>query len=331
LTVSRRAAEPEIVAPLASSPAEVRLIPLKERLATFLNRSTSDNTRDTYRRILLEFHRFVGRHLLLVTDRDVQTWRDVLLSSEQSAATVAAKLSIVRSFYEYLRKFYPAELPRNPADASLVPPPRLSGGLKGRALTPKEARYLLVGPDRSKPVGARDYALMLLMLRLSLRVSEVARVKQSSMSRGGKGWTLRLKVKGGAEEVWPLPPDVKEAIDNYLRLDRDRRAVLVDKTVEDQFIFQPTQNYRTGVFNRGLTRQMIARIVKRWADYTGIKDRVTPHNLRATAITRALDQGRSYREVQMMSKHKDPKTVSLYDYGRENLELNPVNTLTYDE
>jgi hypothetical protein len=40
----------------------------------------------------------------------------------------------------------------------------------GRALSASEVRYLLSGPDREEPEGARDYALMLVMLRLSLRV-----------------------------------------------------------------------------------------------------------------------------------------------------------------
>ena len=30
----------------------------------------------------------------------------------------------------------------------------------------------------------------------------------------------------------------------------------------------------------------------------------------------------TYRQVQMMSKHKDPKTVMRYDHGRENMEQN---------
>jgi hypothetical protein len=41
--------------------------------------------------------------------------------------------------------------------------------------------------------------------------------------------------------------------------------------------------------------------------------------------------GLSYRQVQMMSKHKDPKTVIRYDHGRENLEQNAVNFLRYEE
>ena len=330
--MSSQPVEPEIVSPLAkSSPDERRLVPLKDKLQAFLNRSTSENTREAYQRTILEFHRFMGRHLLLITERDVLAWRDALLGAGQSNQTVAAKLSTVRSFYAYLLKVCPEYVRYNPADPQLVPPPRIPNALKGRALTPKEVNHLLVGPDRSKPMGARDYALLLLMLRLSLRVSEVGSIRMSSLQWKGERWTLTLKIKGGAEELWPLPGDVKEAIDHYLRLDEKRRSVWLENRTEDQYVFQPFENHRTGRHNRGLTRQMIAKIVKKWADYTGIKGRVTPHDLRRTAITRALNQGRTYREVQMMSKHKDPKTVMRYDYERDNLERNPVNSLNYEE
>ncbi|HEX8181743.1 MAG TPA: DUF3435 domain-containing protein [Pyrinomonadaceae bacterium] len=123
---------------------------------------------------------------------------------------------------------------------------------------------------------------------------------------------------------------MKQAIDRYLRLDEERRSVWLENRVEDQYVFQPTENHRTGVHNRGLTRQMIAKIVKKWADFCGIKEKVTPHDLRRTAITRALNQGRTYREVQMMSKHKDSKTVRCYDHARENLNGSSVYSLSWD-
>ncbi len=75
---------------------------------------------------------------------------------------------------------------------------------------------------------------------------------------------------------------------------------------------------------------MVQKIVKRWADYSRLGD-LSPHDLRRTAITRALETGLSYRQVQMMSKHRDPKTVMRYDHGRENLDRNAVNFLGYDE
>jgi site-specific recombinase XerD len=65
--------------------------------------------------------------------------------------------------------------------------------MKGPA---KEVRYLLSGPDREKPEGARDYALMVVMLRLSLRVSEVSSLRASSVKWSHGRWTLRCRVKG---------------------------------------------------------------------------------------------------------------------------------------
>jgi hypothetical protein len=49
------------------------------------------------------------------------------------------------------------------------------------------------------------------------------------------------------------------------------------------------------------------------------------------AIRRALESGPSYRQVQIMSKHMDPKTVMRYDRGRENLDQSAVNFLSYGE
>jgi len=75
--------------------------------------------------------------------------------------------------------------------------------------------------------------------------------------------------------------------------------------------------------------RMVHLIVRRWGDYCGV-GKLSPHDLRRTAITRALDQGLSYRQVQMMSGHEDPKTVRRYDHNREKLEQNAVNHLNYD-
>ena len=294
----------------------------------FINKSVSEATRRAYGRTLREFFQFVGmKRPAEVVAADVVLWRDKMCSRKKSNATVAFKLSVVRSFFEYLRAAGGVLL--NPASTKLVSPPELSTEPAGKALPAKEVRYLLSGPDREKPDGARDYALMLVMLRLSLRVSEVCSLRASSVKWSHGRWTLRCKVKGGREEVWPLPKDVKEAIDHYLRLDRKRREMM--HSGGDQApLFQPHTNYRTLDFDKPLSTRMVQKIVKKWADYSRLGD-LSPHDLRRTAITRALESGLTYRQVQMMSKHKDPKTVMRYDHGRENLDQNAVNFLEYDE
>jgi hypothetical protein len=46
-------------------------------------------------------------------------------------------------------------------------------------------------------------------------------------------------------------------------------------------------------------------------------------------VTKLLNDGHTYREVQMVTKHKDPKTIMKYDHARENLDMSPVNSLSY--
>jgi len=79
-------------------------------------------------------------------------------------------------------------------------------------------------------------------------------------------------------------------------------------------------------FDRVFLTRMVQKIVKRWANYSQLGD-LSLHDLHRTAITRALESGLNYRQVQMMSKHKDPKTVMRYDHGREHLEQNAINFL----
>src|ERR1043165_3554601 len=213
---------------------------------TFILKSISEATRRTYSIAIKGFFGFVEHvHPTQVTPQHVIAYRDHLISNKKSDNTVALKLSILRSFYDFL--IANGHLERNPASTTLVSAPPASDVPAGRALTPKEVRHLLSGPDRAKPEGARDYALMLLMLRLSLRVTEACTTRLSFIKWSHGRWILRLKVKRGREEVWPLPPDVKHSIDYYIDLDGERRTAL-GTGGSDQYVFQPHSNYRTHEF-----------------------------------------------------------------------------------
>jgi integrase/recombinase XerD len=321
---------PEIVR-LQSPPAKQSAAALSfdPKLAQpFIYKSVSEETRSAYTRAIREFFAFVGQiHPSQVSPSDVIAYRDHLRTNKRRKPnTVATKLAIVRSFFEYLRAG--GVIVINPASTKLVTPPELPTNPQGRALTAKEVRYLLSGPDRSRVEGARDHAVMLVMLRLSLRLAEVSQLRASSVKWSHGRWTLRCKIKGGKEEVWPLPKDVREAIDEYLKLDQGRRRTLRSGG-DEAYLFQPVVNYRTLEFDRPLSTRMVQKIVARWSEFTGI-GHVTPHDLRRTVVTKLLNDGCSYREVQMVTKHKDPKTVMRYDHARENLDNNPVNTLSWD-
>lgn len=95
---------------------------------------------------------------------------------------------------------------------------------------------------------------------------------------------------------------------------RNRREI-AHSGGEHASLFQPHTNYQTLDFDKPLSTRMVQKIVKKWADYSRLGD-LSPHDLRRTAITRALESRLSYRQVQMISKYRDPKTVMRYDRRR---------------
>ena len=137
-----------------------------QQARAFVLKSNSLQTRRTYETHIKEFFAFHNlKHPVEIAAVDVIRWRDSLIRRGSRPATVATKLSALRSFFDYLREDGVVE--KNPASTKLVPPPELHEGLAGRALTPKEVNYLLTGPARQTATGARDYALMLLMCRIT--------------------------------------------------------------------------------------------------------------------------------------------------------------------
>jgi integrase/recombinase XerD len=297
-------------------------------LRAFYERSNSAETRRAYARVARAFFQFCGwRPPGEITSESIRDWRDRLKAAGQKPATVRQKLAIVRALFEYLREA--GHVTVNPATPRKVPPPAAPEDLRGRALTAKEVRRLLAGPDRSRVEGARDYALLLLLVRTGMRVGEACGLKTSAVVWSHGRWLLRFKVKGGRERKLPLPKEIKEAISDYLELDKPRRS-LQRCAGPESALFQPLVNYRTLEFDKGLSATHAWKIVRRWAEFTGL-GKVSPHDLRRTAITRALDQGLTHRQVRMMSGHKSLEMVLRYDHQRENLELNAVNFLHYAE
>jgi integrase/recombinase XerD len=207
---------------------------VSQTVADFARRSLSENTRRAYTRILKEFLAFTRTDPRLVTPQIVTGWRDELIRRKQKPATVNLKLAAVRSFYDYLHAG--GYVAFNPALTKLVPPPALPEDIAGRALSPKEAVRLLAGPDRNRVKGARDHAILLTLLRLSLRVAELCSLRRSSIKWSHGRWLVVFTVKGGRERRLPLPTVVHAAISHYLSLEADRRK-LQRCNAETSFIF----------------------------------------------------------------------------------------------
>lgn len=79
---------------------------------------------------------------------------------------------------------------------------------------------------------------------------------------------------------------------------------------------------------RRLDRSAAARIVRRLAKCAGINKRISPHSLRHSYITAALDAGVPLRDVQIAARHADPRTTTRYDRARNNLDRHASYVVT---
>ena len=110
--------------------------------------------------------------------------------------------------------------------------------------------------------------------------------------------------KGAKLAVIPMPPRVARAVD----------------LVAGERASGPLLLTRHG--NR-MNRHAATRIVRRLARRAGVTKHISPHSLRHSFITAALDAGVPLRDVQIAARHADPRTTMRYDRARTNLDRHP--------
>jgi len=141
-----------------------------------------------------------------------------VLARADSGVSVSAAQYFVCALRAFLRFcFVEGLLDADLSQAALAVGGRRSSPLPkgiGRA----DARALLGACDRRRALGRRDYALIILLLRLGLRAGEVARLRLDDID--WRASELVVCGKGGREDRLPLPADVGEAIAAYLRRGR---------------------------------------------------------------------------------------------------------------
>lgn len=296
--------------------------------AQFINKSNSELTRKNYLSNLRQFILFSGKKDAIdVRVEDVLAWRESMERRKLAPHTISTKLATLSALFAYFRDY--GIINRNPATTKLVPRPEQPlQSPKGRALSVKEVRYLLYTISRDNPTDKRDLAIIYSMLRLSLRVSEICKLKVSDIKTEGRHRVIDYRSKGGRKERQPLPKDVKTVIDEYLEADRRNR--IDSKTGgENAFLFQADVSRRNFGASEPLTTRHIWHIVKTRGRLVGL-GKLAPHDLRRTAITKAFQQNVPVTSILNMSKHKSVETLMIYNKGLDNLENNAVHDLNYD-
>jgi len=170
-----------------------------------------------------------------------------------------------------------------------------------RHLSPDEVEAVLASVRTNPRHGTRDYAMLLLMARLGLRAPEVIAIQLDDIDwRAGE---LLVRGKGQRHDRLPIPPDVGEAISQYLRENRistTSRALFVT-------LRAPNSPFKDG--------QVVNDILKQAFAATGVKPPtpyVGSHVLRHSLATKMVRAGASLEEVGDVLRHRSRASTMIY-------------------
>ncbi len=272
-------------------------------VASFLA-AYSGNTAKAYARDIADWTTYLGDvDVLKATRADVDSYVRSLETANRSASTIARKLAALSGLYGYA--LAEGMLERSPV--AHVRRPKVSQESQTLGLDQEEARALLAV---AREDGARSYALVSLLLHTAVRIGEALALDVTDLKIDGGYRVARVEGKGGKVDLVALGGSAA-ALD----------ALVAGRTAGPVF---------AGPSGSAIAQSTAFREVQRLAALAGIADadRVTPHSLRHTSITGALDAGAPLHEVQDFARHADPRMTQRYNRARRNLANSPAHTLS---
>ena len=168
-------------------------------------------------------------------------------------------------------------------------------------LSVDEVSELLSKPDTSKPVGARDAAMLELLYAAGLRVSELVNLKLQDINL--EAGFVRVFGKGSKERVVPIGLHAQTKIGFYIQ--NCRKTALKNQLSPYLFIARAA---------KPMTRQGFWKLLRRYADQAQLHKKITPHSLRHSFATHLLEGGADLRAVQVMLGHVDISTTQIYTH-----------------
>jgi site-specific recombinase XerD len=166
-------------------------------------------------------------------------------------------------------------------------------------LSADELKRLLRCCRATNPVNRRNYAIILLLARLGLRASEVARLTLDDID--WEHGELTIQGKGNRQTPLPLPKEVGNALVAYLKHGRPscatRRLFITARA--------PYHPFSNGTLVSVIVNQAVKR--------AGLNPKKKgAHLLRHTLATECLRKGATLTEVGQILRHESIDTTAIY-------------------
>jgi integrase/recombinase XerC len=332
----------QVFTPTPSLQTPIRISPLKA-IDEFSMVQLSKHTVRAYKNDLNDFFSYLRVQGLfdhwndVLSPQIIAQFRDHLIQDKKLAkGSVTRKIAVLKSFFKYALA---AEwVTRNPAELIKTFPQTQES--KTGFLTDSEVEALLLRLSWNTDRLSYDLARVVIetLLMLGLRRSEACAIRLGDIQFNDAQWLVRINGKGDRFRILPLPEKLLDTWVFWLRrlhteapkhlgpLEGPQNWILFFESHRTQPLLVST---KSKTFDQPISDSEIARIVRKWSRKAGLVNRVSPHMLRATAITHALDQGASHRGIQQMAGWTSPLMITRYDKRKKDPKFSAVHSLKY--
>ena len=243
---------------------------------------------------------------------NVLRYKANLISKGLKEATINRRIAAIKSLVVFGRKLGVCAYTLEDVKGE-----KLSKYRDTTGVNPDVFRNILLQCDRNTIKGIRDYAILRLLWGNALRRGEVSKLNVGDFDPTAKTLRILGKGKGTQYQTIDLSPAAVESINNWLSC----RGRLGD----DQPLFTAVDNAHQG---HRLTGDAILKMVTFYSKKTGINKTMSPHRVRHSAITAALDATNGdVRKVQKLSRHSKLDTLMIYDDNRKRDQEEITNLL----
>ncbi|MEM9541405.1 MAG: tyrosine-type recombinase/integrase [Cyanobacteria bacterium P01_E01_bin.42] len=311
----------EIVPVTPSTLLQPEPIDIIERL---LQDKRSPNTRHAYQKDLRDFFNFLAQspptpelvaQFLSLPRFDaiakVFKYKAWLMDKGLSEATVNRRLSAIKSMVRLAQNLGKCSWSLDHIKGEKVRQYRDTSGIARQ-----DFKRVLENCDRSTLKGKRDYALLRLLWDNALRRGEIAKCNIQDFNAERRTLKIRGKGRGTEVEVIHLANSTVQALLAWLQARRELKVKAP--------LFVSLDRAHKG---HRLTGSAIYGIVQQACLEAGISKKMSPHRIRHSSITAALDMtDGNVRKAQKLSRHRNLNTLMIYDDNRnqDQLELSEL-------
>lgn len=263
----------------------------------------SKHTKEAYKRDINQFVDFLdGDDLLDIKIEHAYEYLNKLYDMELMSATIARKISALRSFMSFLQLNYGAK--NNPFNQVKV---KNNDKKLPKFLMYAEIEKLLLSCDDSL-LGKRNRLMIELMYACGLRLSELVNISIRDIRLNDR--VISIEGKGNKERLVFFYESLVSLLEEYI--DVIRPQLVKDKS--HSFLF---------VNNNGsqITPRGVQYVLKQQSKKSELRQNVHPHMLRHSFATHLLDNGANLRVVQSLLGHESLSTTQIYTHvSREKLK-----------